>query len=165
MIRAKYYGRSSGLRRLLPVLPILLLFPITLSAQEAGESSDTIEAVLDSLAADTVAVDTAQVQIEQAVAGLERLDLLVDSIMALDNRTRRASRDERQVAAVLGNQMIEEVQEIENDLLLLIPRLAAAGQPVDSIKEAFGAFLYRVADLYETSTRRRSSGAPTQWMT
>ncbi|MHC4711349.1 MAG: hypothetical protein ACYTA3_13295, partial [Planctomycetota bacterium] len=86
------------------MLPILLLFPIALSAQEAGESSDSIEAVLDSLAADTVAVDTAQVQIEQAVAGLERLDLLVDSIMALDNRTRRASRDERQVAAVLGNQ-------------------------------------------------------------
>jgi small conductance mechanosensitive channel len=156
MIRAKHNGRSSGLRRLLPVLPILLLFPIALSAQEAGESSDSIEAVLDSLAADTVAVDTAQVQIEQAVAGLERLDLLVDSIMALDNRTRRASRDERQVAAVLGNQMIEEVQGIENDLLLLIPRLAAAGQPVDSIKEAFGAFLYRVADLYEEAIERRT---------
>jgi hypothetical protein len=157
MIRTEYDAGSRPFRRLLPVLPILLLFPATLGAQEtgAGESSDTVEAIVDSLAADTVAVDTVQVRIEQAVAGLERLDLLVDSIVSLDNRTRRASRDERQVANMLGNQLIDEVRTIQGDLLRMIPRLEAAGQPVDSIKDAFGAFLYRVADLYEEALERR----------
>ncbi|MEJ2342190.1 MAG: mechanosensitive ion channel family protein [Gemmatimonadales bacterium] len=142
---------------LLPVLPILLLFPVALGAQEPEVErglSDTVGEVVDSLPADTVAVDTTEVRIEQAVADLERLDLLVDSIVALDNRTRTASRDERQLANVLANQMIDEAQAIEDDLLRLIPRLEAAGQPVDSIKEALGVFLYRVAGLYEEAIER-----------
>jgi small conductance mechanosensitive channel len=149
------------LRRLLPVLPILLFFPMPTGAQEAdasGESSDTVEAVVDSLTADTAAVDTAQVQIEEAVAGLARLDLLVDSLVALENRTRRGSRDERQVATVMASQLIDELHDIEADLVRLIPRLEAAGQPVDSIKDAFGDFLSRVAGLYEEAIERRTDG-------
>jgi len=148
------------LRRILPV-PVLLFFPMALGAQEAdeaGQGSDTIEAILDSLAADTVAVDTAQVQIEEAVANLARLDLLVDSIVALENRTRRASGDERQVATVVANQLIDEVHDIEADLVRLIPRLEAAGQPVDSIKEVFGAFLSKIAGLYEEAIERYTDG-------
>ncbi len=140
----------------LSVLTLLLLFPTALGAQEpdaAGGPSDTVEA-LDSLAADTVAAGTAQVQLEQAVAGLARLDLLVDSIVALDDRTREASRDERQVAGVLATQLLDEMQDLEADLLGLIPRLEAAGQPVDSIKVAFGEFLSRVARLYEEAIER-----------
>lgn len=147
--------RSLGL---LPLLSILLLSPLSLAAQEpeaGGELSDTVGAIVDSPATD-LAADTTQIRIERAVAHLERLDLLVDSILALDDRTRTASRDERQLANVLGNQMIDEVQSIEDDLLRLIPRLEAAGQPVDSIKEAFGAFLYRVAGLYEEAIERRT---------
>jgi small conductance mechanosensitive channel len=157
MIRTEYVAGSRPLRRLLPVLPILLLFPAALVSQEtdAGEPSDTVEAITDSLAADTVAVDTVQVRIEEAVAGLERLDLLVDSAVSLDHRTRDASRDERQVANLLGNQLVDEVRTIQDDLLRLIPRLEATGQPVDSIKDAFGAFLYRVAGLYEEALERR----------
>ncbi|MEJ2336404.1 MAG: hypothetical protein P8Y26_12345, partial [Gemmatimonadales bacterium] len=114
---AVHLARRLGL---LPVLPILLLFPVALGAQEPEVErglSDTVGEVVDSLPADTVAVDTTEVRIEQAVADLERLDLLVDSIVALDNRTRTASRDERQLATVLGNQMIDEAQAIEDDLL------------------------------------------------
>jgi len=153
MIRTKYEIGFRSLRRLLPVLPILLFFPSALRAQEA-EPSDTIEALVDSLAADTVAVDTVQVQMEQAAEDLARLDLLVDSVVALDDRTRRASPDERQVANVVANQLIDEMQDIEADLLRLIPRLEAGGEPVDSIKNALGAFLSRVAGLYEEAIER-----------
>ncbi len=162
MILDRYDVATHLLRRLrrlpaLSVLPILLFFPIALGAQEAdeaGETSDTIGVLVDSLAVDTVAVDTAQVRIDQAVADLERLDLLVDSIVSLDDRTREASPDERQVAHVLGNQLIDEMQDLETHLLRLIPRLEAAGQPVDSIKVAFGEFLSRVAGLYEEAIER-----------
>ncbi len=169
MILDRYDVATHLLRRLrrlpaLSVLPILLSFPLALGAQEtdaAGEPSDTLEALadslaVDSLAADTVAVDTAQVQLDQAVADLEQLDLVVDSIVALDDRTREASPDERQVANVLGNQLIDEMRAIEEDLLRLIPRLEAAGQPVDSIKDAFGAFLDRVSGLYKEAIERRT---------
>lgn len=160
MILNRYLVAVRTLRRLrllpvLTVLPILLSFPLALGAQEADAAvgaSDTVEAVLDSLAADTTAVEPAQVQLEQAVAGLARLDLLVDSIVAL--RTREASSDERQVAGMQANQLIDEIQDIEDDLLRLIPRLEAADQPVDSIKVAFGEFLARVAGLYEEAIER-----------
>jgi small conductance mechanosensitive channel len=158
MILDRYDAASrlpKRLRRLLPVLPILLFFPIALDAQETDAAGDTAEAVVDSLAADTVAVDTAQVQIAQAVADLERLDLLVDSLVSLD-KLRSASPEERQIGNVLGNQLIDEINATEDELLRLIPRLEAAGQPVDSIKDAFGAFLSKVAGLYEEAIERHT---------
>jgi small conductance mechanosensitive channel len=155
MIRSEDATGSRTFRWLLPVLPLVFL-PAALVSQEpdAGETSDSAEVVVDSLAADTVAVDTVQVRIEQAVADLERMDLLVDSIISLDDRTREGTDEERQIANVIGNQLVEEINDIEDDLLTLIPLLEAAGEPVDSIKGAFGEFLYRVAGLYEEAIER-----------
>ena len=119
--------------------------------QEAIVEGDTTAA-----AADTAQVDTVQGKLDLARESITQLYALVDSIIAVDRRSRGASRDERQVARVMADQMIEQIQEIESDLLGVIPELEAAGAPVDSIKQAFGTFLNRVAGLYEDAIERRS---------
>lgn len=160
----KYERRGCRLGTLAVALLVLLLDaagldPAILVAQEADATAapvDSAEFAPDMRAADTVPVDTAQARIDQAEAFLTRMDLLVDSIIALDSWARGASREERQIAIVLGNQLIDEIRTAQDDLLALIPLLAAAGQPVDSIKDAFGAFLYRVSGLYEEAIERRT---------
>lgn len=119
--------------------------------QEAPAEGDTAAAV-----ADTAAADTVQVSLDRARADVAELYALVDSIVAIGRRAEGASRDERQVARVRADQLIERVQEIEAELVGLIPRLEATGAPVDSIKDAFGSFLNRVSGLYEQAIERRA---------
>ena len=148
-----------GLSWPLTVLAIALL-PAVLAAREPDtrlpeaadtpQAADTLQgAASDTAAADTVAADTAPSAPARAHAALVRMDAALDSIVALAAETRGAADEQRELARVKAYRYIEEIQDLQAELLGLMPELEAAGLPADSIRNAFAPVFLREADLYD----------------
>ena len=152
-----------GLSWPLTVLAIALL-PAVLAAREPDtllpeaatpQTADTLQGAsadtLQDASADTVAADTVPSAPIRAHAALVRMDAALDSIVALDTRAERggAAEEERELARVHAYRYIEEIQDLQAELLGLMPELEAAGLPADSIRNAFAPVFLREADLYD----------------
>jgi len=120
-----------------------------------GAGADTLQgASVDTVTADTVAADTVSSAPVRAHAALVQMDAALDSIVALIARTRGAADEERELARLRANRYIEEIQDLQAELLGLMPELVAAGLPADSIRDAFAPVFLREADLYDEAIER-----------
>ena len=130
----------------MPTSPALLAQDADAS-QADSIAADSVAAVVDSIAADTISVDRAR-------SMLVSMNALVDSIYALDAETREAGQAAHELARVQMGRQVDRITALEEELLELIPALAAEGPVADSIAMEFGAFLSREAEMYDTGIQR-----------
>ncbi len=115
--------------------------PEILRAQQQDTAQEAV--------ADTVAADTVPAEIARAREILVLLDALTDTILDLDSSFRRASDDERELLRVQGDRVVERINDLQAELLDLIPELEAPELTIDSITRAFGSFISTEIGLYE----------------
>lgn len=128
---------------------ILLIFtalsitrePEILRAQQQDTAQEAV--------ADTVAAGTVPAEIARAREILVLLDALTDTILDLDSSFRRASDEERELVRVQGGRVVERINDLQAELLDLIPELEAPELTIDSITRAFGSFISTEIGLYE----------------
>lgn len=115
--------------------------PEILRAQQQDTAQEAV--------ADTVAADTVPAEIARAREILVLLDALTDTILDLDSSFRRASDEERELVRVQGGRVVERINDLQAELLDLIPELEAPELTIDSITRAFGSFISTEIGLYE----------------
>jgi small conductance mechanosensitive channel len=134
--------------RILLVLAAVLVTsgPVSLQAQAQDSAQEAL--------ADSVAADTVSSSIDRAREILIELDAAVDTILVLDFRRRGLDEEELELLRVSAIRIVEQVNEVQGELLELIPELEEADVPLDSIREAYGAFLSTWVNLYDQAIDR-----------
>jgi small conductance mechanosensitive channel len=89
---------------------------------------------------------------------LAQLDVEMDSLLKFESRITGKDQEELELARVRAGRHLQKINDLQPKLLNLIPKLEAAGAPVDSIKQAFGRVLVIEMDAYDRALRWWSDG-------
>ena len=100
---------------------ILLIF----TALSVTREPEILRAQQQDTVTDTVAADTVPPGLTRAREILVLLDALTDTILDLDSSFRRASDEERELLRVQGRRVVERINDLQAELLDLIPDLEA----------------------------------------
>ncbi len=136
------------MKKAIRILLIFAALSVTREPEVLGaQQQDTAQAAV----ADTVAADTVPPGLTRAREILVLLDAATDTIIDLDSSFRRASDEERELLRVQGDRVVERINDLQAELLDLIPELEAPEPTIDSITQAFGSFISTEIGLYERS--------------
>ncbi|MCK5711503.1 MAG: hypothetical protein KAI25_02190, partial [Hyphomicrobiaceae bacterium] len=93
--------------------------------------------------------DTIPPDLARALELVNHLEASLDSIFALEIKSKGKDREAQKVLTVQARRYAEEMLEDQPKLLDLIPKLDADGIPTEDIKRRFKEFLAAGADLYD----------------
>jgi small conductance mechanosensitive channel len=127
----------------LPLLAIAAVLAVVTPAPVYAQTPDSIQEV-----ADTAPADTTPPGLTRAREILVELEAAKDTIIEFASRSRTASEEEQELIRVAAFRLIDRANDLQPELLELIPGLEASGVSADSIRQAYGSFISVWIDLY-----------------